>query len=532
MPLRYYQEDAKQATLFALEEYDSAILSTATASGKTVMGSHIIGECLPKRCLWLADSDELCEQPLTVISREIGVIPALHKASKKASLLAKVVVGSSQTLQRQKHLEYYPTDHFQYVLIDEVHRGLKRDQKICEHFSRAKRIGLTATPFTSSLRDLSKYFETVAYHMPMLDLIKEGFAPPLKVLTLPVEIDLANVETKRGFEGKDYDSESLSTTIAPYYEKIAELIAEHAAKRHTIVFLPLIKSSQAFAEICRSHGISAVHIDGKDPERADKIRAFNAGRIMMLTNADLLGTGWDSPICDCIVNLTPTRSMVRYQQRIGRGLRVLPGVVDGMPEKERAEERQAAIAASGKPDLLLLDFLFLHDELGVIRPGHLVSNSVEDANAIYEKVKDQKTPEDLQRIAKLVQEEREALVVKRLEEVATRTSTRTIEPAAFGYLIGSQSIMQYEPVARWEMEPPSQAQLEKLGKWGIDVSGVTSKGLASKLMSALIHRFRYKLATVNQLRALAKLYVTFDPHRLTLKEASRLIAERKLAAIR
>lgn len=532
MPLRYYQADARRAVGFAIQEFDSVLMSTPTGSGKTVTGAHIIADLLPGRSLFLADSDELCSQPLTVIDREIGVIPALHKARKRASLLSKVVVGSSQTFQRKAHLEFYPEDHFKFIVVDEAHRGAERDKKICDYFRTAKRIGMTATPFTSHLQDLSKYYEEVAYHMPMLDLMNEGFMPVLKVLTLPVEIDLANVATSRSFGEKDYELESLSTTIAPYYIEVIKLLKEHATGRHIIVYLPLISSSKAFAALAREAGITAIHVDGTDPERDEKIESFKAGRIQMLCNSDLLSTGVDMPIADCMVNLSPLRSMSKYQQRAGRFLRVLPGVIDDIPEKHQAEERKARIAASAKPDALIIDFLWQHDQLGVMRPGHLVAPSAEDASAMFEKVRAQRTPEDLQRIAKLVQEEREAAIVKRLEQVATYSGKRTIEPAAFGLLIGSNELMKYEPIKRWEMEEPSAAQLEKLSKWGLDAEKITSKGLASKLMSTCLHRFKMQLATTNQLRALKKRGLQFDPWKVTIKEASRMLAQSGLEAVR
>lgn len=529
---RWYQQAAIDSVLFAWEEFRKVLLHSSTGSGKNFMAAKLIEAVYPARCLFAGDQDELVSQPLDAINRFAGIIAAVEKAKNHAPLTAKVIVGSVQTLARKKRLERFPEDFFDFIIVDEAHRMVDQKERIFSYFHKAKVCGLSATPFRSNLRDLSKWYDEVAFSMPMLNLIDDGFAPPLKVLTIPVEIDLAGVETKKGFEGKDYDAESLSTTIAPYYEKIVALLREHAENRHTIVFLPLIKSSEAFAAIARAAGIQAIHVDGNSPDRDEILEGFRRGRYQMLCNANVVETGVDIPIADCFVNLRPTRSAVRYQQGVGRILRVLPGVIDDIPGKHQAAERRERIAASAKPDALIIDFLWQHDELGVMRPGHLVAANEDDARAMFEKVKQQRTPEDLQRIAKLVQEEREALVVKRLEEVATRTSSRTIEPAAFGYLIGSDSLMKYEPVARWEMEKPSTAQLEKLAKWGIDVSKVTGKGMASKLMDALIHRFKFRLATMNQLRALAKLNVQFDPRRLSLKEASRLISETKISAMR
>lgn len=531
MALRYYQEDALMAVQLALEEYDRVLVNCPTGSGKTVLAAHLIGEFLPKRCIFLADQDELCQQPLTVIDREINVIPGLEKGKHRAKLTNRVIVASSQTLARKNRLEAYPHHFFDYAIIDEAHRGRKRDRAIVDHIAK-KVIGITGTPFTSSLRDLSTDYEEVAYSLPMLDLIGDGFAPPYQVLRLPVEIDLASVQKSRGIDGNDYDAESLSTTIAPYYDKIIKLLLEHAANRKIIVFLPLIKSSEAFAAIARAHGIQAVHVDGKSPDRDEILEGYRRGRIQMLCNANVVETGVDLPNADCFVNLRPTKSAVRYQQSFGRVMRVLPGVIDHIPGRHQAAERRAAIAASAKPNALIIDFLWQHDALGVYRPENMVANSAEEAQAIYEKVKKELTPADILRIQKLVQEEREALVVKRLEQVAYGSGGAIIEPAQFGRLIGSMELMSYEPRARWEMEPASPAQISRLREYGIDTDKVTGKGMASALISHYSHRVRFRLANVKQLQALEALGVKFNPLRMTMREAGRLITEAKVRQMR
>lgn len=536
MPLRYYQQDAKDAVLCALEEFDRVLLNLPTGSGKTVVAAHIIKSLIPKRCLFLADQDELCQQPLTVIDREAHVIAALEKAKDRASLNARVVVASSQTLARDSRLHRYPPKFFHYGIVDEAHRGADRDRQITEYLCH-KVIGITATPFKADLRDLSSYYEETAYSMPVMSienplegLIGQGFAPPLKIVRPPLEIDLGGVKSRKTFGETDYDLESLSTTIAPYFEEAAVRIKEHGAHRHTIVFLPLIKSSQAFAAIARSVGISAVHVGGQDPDRDEKILSFSRGKIQMICNSDLLSTGVDMPIADCLANLSPCRSVVKYQQRVGRILRVLPGVIDHLPGRHQVEERKAAIAASAKPDALLIDFLWQHDKLGVIGPEALIARNQQEALGLAEKMKMQRTPEQLEAIAKWFQEEREAQLVKQLEAVAGRTSQ--VEPASFGYLIGSKSLMAFEPETQWQAEPPTERQLDKLAEWGIDPAKVTCKGEASKLMDAMIHRKKFRLASVEKLKTLQDAGIKFDPRTLTDKQALQIITERKLTIMK
>jgi len=529
MPLRFYQQDAKVSIRFSLEEFNRILASLPTGSGKTVLAASLIEAFLPARCLYLADQDELCAQPLDVIAREVHVIPALEKGSSRASLNARVVVASSQTLARKKRLHRFPPKFFKYGIVDECHRGAERDREITEYLCE-KVIGITATPFKANLQDLSKYYEETAYALPMLDpskttkgLIELGFAPPIEVMTLPVEIDLEKVAQRKAFGETDYDLESISTTIAPYYQRVAELIKEHAPTRKIIVFLPLKKSAEAFAAIARQAGITAVYVSGDDPEREEKIYSFREGRISMICNSELLSTGVDIPVADCIVNLSPCRSPVKYQQRVGRILRVLPGVIDDIPGLDQAEERKARIAASAKPNALIIDFLWQHAKLGVMRASNLIARTEEEALGMAEKIKAQRTPLQLEEIAKMFQAEKEAQLVKQLEKHAHKASS--VSPAEFGYLIGSKLLQNYEPQAGWQMEPPTEKQLHKLKQWGINTKEVTSKGQASKLMDAMIHRFKFRMASIGKMETLKKAGIPFNPATLTDAHAEKLIAE-------
>lgn len=468
----------------------------------------------------LADQDELVAQPLKAIDDWANVLAAVEKAQKRAPLGAKVVVGSSQTLSRPNRLQRFPEDYFDYIIIDEAHRGAERDRKICEYFHRAKTLGLTATPFNSAMRDLSKFYEHVAFDLPMLDLIDQGWAPPISVMTLPVEIDLGGVEKEPTGE---YALEGLSTTIAPWYDRIAELLKENAADRHTIVFLPLIQSSKAFAEICRRHGLRAIHVDANSEDRAGILERFRDGAYQILCNVQVVETGVDVPIADCFVNLRPIKSAAKYQQGLGRAMRPLPGVVDDLLN---AEDRKAAILASAKPNTLIIDFLWQHDKLGVMHPGHLFAKSDEEANAILERTKKVRTPEELQAIAKAVLAEREQKLVKRLEELAVLDPTKMIDARLFAHLCAYQFIVRYEPLSHWEMEPASERQLHTLASWGIHPDTVDSKGLARKLIDACMFRIKYKMAGPHHVRELHALQIPFQ-HNISAAEAISLLHEHK-----
>lgn len=534
--LRFFQRDAIEAVREAWREFRTVLVTMGTGAGKLTLASKQIEECCKiGRCLFAADRDELLRQPLERFNKVSGLIPALEQASNKASLASRVVVGSIQTLSRPNRIERFPRDHFGYVFVDEAHRNSDLAAEIINYFDQAKVCAYTATPFRAGLKSLSKYYETVAYKMPMVDLegnsmglIEQGFAPKMKIVTLPVEIDLSAVKQSQTTDGRDFNATELAGTMAPYFEQIVDLLKEHVPNCQIIASLPLIALSKDFALICRSKGISARHVDGKSEDRHEIIQAFGLKRFQLICCAELLSTGVDIPTADCYLNLSPTRSAVRYQQFVGRVMRVLPGVIDHLPEKDQAEERKACIAASAKPHATILDMLFQDAELGVMRPGDLVANSEEEAQAIYAESKKVRTPEDLQEIARKVLEDREQQLVKRLEKAAAQAGGKILSVEHVGAILHSKKLLHYTPVSRWEEKALSDPQSQLLTKFGINPQGIETKGAASVLIGELISRRNLGLCTFKQANYLRELGHP-NPELVKFSEASIEISKLKMA---
>lgn len=493
---RYYQRDCVDSVQIALGEYDRTLMVLGTGSGKTYIAGRLIKTLAPARCLFLADADELCTQPLASISRVADVIPALEKSDSYASLEARVVVGSSQSLCKQKRLERFPRDHFDYIFIDEVHRGLDRDIKIAEYFNTAKVVGITATPFTSKVQDLSQWFPFVAYRKQMIDLIGEGFAPPWQIVTLPVEIDLAGTKVRQKFGEKEYDAEETAHKIEPWFHQIAETGKKHIKGRHGIAFLPLKASSEKFAQICREHGIIAVHVAGDSVNREEIMESFRMGRIELLCNAGVASTGVDLPIADLFLNLRLTKSLAWYQQAAGRGGRVLPGVIDHLTEENQAEERRALIAMSAKKNCLVLDLLWQNDMLGLVHAGHLISQDEGDAKAILKFTRKLRTPQDLIELARKVQADREERLRKALEEAAQKSKDRLLDPLLLGTLLNDKILTEYHPIQSYELSPPTPSMLTAIEKFGINPDGVKTHGFGKKILDLMVFRAKYGMANI------------------------------------
>jgi superfamily II DNA or RNA helicase len=515
---RPYQSEAAIAILAAWKKGEHCIAVVATGGGKTLIAagtSAYVQKNGAGRILFLANRNELCTQPMAAFRDQLGYVPALEKADSFAPLDAQVVVGSVQTLSRKKRLERWPRDHFSYIFADECHMSVAASwRRIFEHFTSAKRCGITATPFRSDGKKLSDIFQVEAYRKDLFALVDDGYlVDPDHVDRLETAISLADVRVKHSTEGIDYDAQDAADAIAPYFREIAkELKAKHA-QRHILAFLPLVASSQKFVEACRAEGIDAVHIDGEDPERDQKLELFKQGKIGLLSNASLLHTGVDMPVCDATLNLRPTKSKVLYQQIIGRSTRTVPGLIDNIQD---VQGRLAAIAGSSKPKAFIIDPLWLSQDHDLCTPSFLIAPDEEFANEMH---KAAGSSYSLRAVARQVQLEREEAIRRRLQATA-RFREGKVAAQYFAASTGEHALFNYEPIYPWETRKPTPFTRGLLSRAGIDPESVPSEGLARQVMLA-IGRRRFKgLAEIRALGPAAE-HAVKDIWDLTPEQARR-----------
>jgi superfamily II DNA or RNA helicase len=406
---------------------------------------------------------------------------ALEKADDTAlGSWYRVVVGSVQTLMRPQRLRQFPPDYFGAVVIDEAHHCLADSyQRVLKHFEGANVLGVTATPDRTDMRNLGQYFDSLAYEYTLPRAIREGWLCPIRALTIPLRLDISKVGVAAG----DYKPSELGTALDPYLEQIADEMLTACAGRRTVVFLPLVATSQKFRDILTSRGIRAAEVNGNSADRAEVIRDFAAGKYDVLCNSMLLTEGWDCPSVDCIVVLRPTKSRSLYCQMVGRGTRIAPG----------------------KDHLLLLDFLWLTERHELCRPAALICESADVAQKMTENLEAAEGAVDLEeaeeKAASDVVAEREAALAKQLEEMRRRKK-KLVDPLQFEMSIAAEDLSGYVPSFGWEMAPPSEKQLAALEKQGINPDDVDSAGKASKLLDRLRARRAEGLTTPKQIRFL------------------------------
>jgi superfamily II DNA or RNA helicase len=516
--LRNYQLEAIRAVKRGWAEVDirTQLAVAATGTGKTITFSHMAEDEVRGggRVLILAHTDELIEQAIEKLTQATGMRAGKEKAGDRASLYDKVVCGSVQTLAGSMRLASWPQNHFTLIICDEAHRSLAASyQKIFAHFFSAKILGVTATADRGDKKELGTFYQRIAFEYGLLPAVRDGWLVRPMVKTVPLQIDLRGLQVTRSAEGADFDKKDIAGRIAPILAAIAIAIQAEAGSRKILIFLPSVETAQLMANAMSAAGIPSEYVSGDCTDRLQKIARYRSGQIRCLCNMALLTEGFDDDSIDCIVILRPTKIRALYAQMVGRGTRPYRTIVQALNRAETAEERRALIAASAKPTLLLLDFLWLYEKHDLVKPASLVSKNPEVMVGAT-------CDGDL--IAAAEKAERDFLA--RIEaEVAknARRKSKVVDPLTFAAELHDIDLADYEPETARDARPATEKQLSMLVGQGINVSQITCQGQAGLLIGKILNRHTQGLCTIRQLHFLHKLGV--DAALMTKKEAAEKI---------
>lgn len=483
--LRPYQEEARRSVEDAwLAGTRKTLLVLPTGCGKTIVFAKITEDMVRQgnHVLILAHRGELLEQAADKIKKSTGLGCSVEKAEETClGQWFKVTVGSVQSLQRESRLQKFSKDYFDVIIIDEAHHAISDGyQRVLNYFDDAKVLGVTATPDRGDMRNLGEFFETLAYEYTLPKAIKEGYLSPIKALTIPLKLDITSV----GMQSGDFAAGEIGTALDPYLYQIADEMVNYCSERKTVVFLPLIKTSQKFVEILNDKGFRAAEVNGQSDERETILKDFDEGKYNVLCNSMLLTEGWDCPTVDCVIILRPTKVRGLYCQMVGRGTRLAPG----------------------KKELLLIDFLWLTEKHELCHPASLICQDAEVAQKLTENLEEKAgvavdLEEAEQTAAEDVVAQREASLAKQLEEMKRRKK-KLVDPLQFEMSIQAEDLMNYVPAFGWQQAPPSDTQIKTLEKLGINPDDVGNAGKADLILNRLNARRDAGLTTPKQIRFL------------------------------
>ena len=373
--LRPYQVEALAAVRSQLHQYNSSVVVLPTGLGKTVLAAKLMTEWEQGNALFIAHTKELIYQSADKLGSELGYKPIIEMAVEGGDPNALyqgglVVVGSVQSMLNERRLEKYRDHPFGLIVIDECHHATAAGyQKVVNFFREidpnTKLVGITATPNRADGTALGIMFESVAYQMTIEHAIDQGWLVPIRqeVVTI-TNLDFTGVKVKRQKDGEqDFNEEQLEQILIEEenLHGMALAMLDKVGTRPTLIFTAGVRHANLLADVLNRYKTGvAKSVSGQTDkeERKETLRDFTEGRLQFLANCQVLTEGFDAPACASIVMGRPTKSLGRYIQMLGRGLRPLAGLVDGVAE---AFDRRMAILTSEKPHCLVLDFVGASD---------------------------------------------------------------------------------------------------------------------------------------------------------------------------
>lgn len=515
LTLRPYQLEAVAKTYEAWNAGVRRVLVVMpTGTGKTVVFARIGADVVARgaRMLVLAHRTELLGQAQAKL-RAAGVWAEIEQGKRRAGF-SPVVIASVQTL-KGKRLEELDPDAFDTVVIDEAHHAVAPGYRIYpEYFGRAKVLGVTATADRLDGAGLGEVFDACPFTYELRDAIRDGYLVPIKARRIELEgVDVSNVKTRAGDFAQNELAEIMVEEEALH--GVAIPVLEQTAGRRTIVFGVDVAHAHALAEVMNRYEPGCARaIDGSaHPEaRAGVLEAFRAGHFRILVNCALFTEGFDEPGISCVVVARLTKSRSLYTQMVGRGTRPIEP-----PTEATADERLAAIAASDKPDLLLLDVTGEAGKHRLVGPGDVLAGRQleDDVREDLEKRLDGQL--ELDELLQHAEDE-----VRRRRERAGPMAVAKYLAKEFDAFCGELPEPARPPPAAWAREPATGPQLSALGGFGLDkIPEAISKADASRLIDALRQRRQLGLCTLKMARLLGRNGV--DASMMSMAEAGKQI---------
>lgn len=378
--LRYYQEIAVKNTLEAIAQNKQRILLTlATGTGKTAIAFQIAWKLFQSRwnlkrdgsrrprILFLADRNILADQAYNAFSafpddalvrikpneiKKLGNVPT--NGSIFFTIFQTFMSGTDKEGKPAPYFGEYPADYFDFIVIDECHRGGANDESnwraILEYFSPAVQLGLTATPKRIDNVDTYKYFGEPVYIYSLKEGINDGFLTPFKVKRIKTTLDdyiyTSDDQVIEGEieEGRLYTEPDFNRIIeikAREVKRVQIFMDEINQKEKGIVFCATQEHAAAVRDLVSSARASkrkgnepvevnyCVRVTANDGEIGEQfLREFQDNEKLIptiLTTSQKLSTGVDARNIRNIILMRPVNSMIEFKQIVGRGTRLFDG---------------------------------------------------------------------------------------------------------------------------------------------------------------------------------------------------------------
>ena len=316
------QEQALK-NLESLRNYTKrGLLISATGTGKTYLSGFDVKNVKAERVLFIAHRK-------TILSKAKETFETIIKDKKMGIYDRSIgeenyIFAMVQTMSKKEHLEKFPKDYFDYIIIDEVHHvGAKSYQSLINYFTPKFMLGMTATPERGDNFDIYELFHhNIAYEIRLHDALREELLCPFHYFGISdIEVDGELITEKTAIKKLTADER-----VNHIIEK-SRFYGYSGDKLHGLIFVSRIEEAIELTEKMKSRGIRCKVLTGEDSDskREKTISDLEEGKIEYIITVDIFNEGVDIPCINQVILLRPTESSIVYIQQLGRGLRKYEG---------------------------------------------------------------------------------------------------------------------------------------------------------------------------------------------------------------
>jgi superfamily II DNA or RNA helicase len=304
-----------------------SLLISATGTGKTYLAALDAHQFKAKKVLFIVHRANIAKKALATFEKIFGPTYSAglfsgNSKERKADLTFCTV----QTLTKTKHLQSFPSDYFDYIIIDETHRaGAATYRNILEHFSPDFLLGMTATPERTDGFDIFKLFNhNIAYEIRLKDAMEADLLCPFHYFGVTdLSINAASVDDK-----SDFNLLVADERVERIIEKI-ELYGCDDGEPRGLIFCSQVRECNELSKLFNKRGFKTISLSGgnSENEREVAIERLETDnpllKIDYIFTVDIFNEGIDIPRVNQIIMLRPTQSAIIFVQQLGRGLRKL-----------------------------------------------------------------------------------------------------------------------------------------------------------------------------------------------------------------
>ncbi len=298
------------------------IVVSATGTGKTYLSAFDVGQAEPDRVLFVVHREQILNKAKEDYRRILGGKKddyGILSGSKKESN-AKYVFATVQTMSKAHILDQFKQDHFDYILIDEVHKaGAKSYRQIIDYFEPKFLLGMTATPERTDGFNIFELFDyNIAYEIRLQEALEEDMLCPFHYFGVTefekngeLLTDSANINQLVERERVDYLIEKIK-----YYG-----CSKNDPKG--LIFCSRKDEAEQLSHLFNQKGYPSSYLSGEDSldKREEEVNRLENGKINYIFTVDIFNEGIDIPKINQIVMLRNTQSNIIFIQQLGRGLR-------------------------------------------------------------------------------------------------------------------------------------------------------------------------------------------------------------------